>query len=314
MNALQNILAKKTVLVLIVVSVAALFVIINFSYRSWRAASDPNEVLPRTIARAVEENMSKLSCARLTWNSEYKGFGLWSDKPQTVGQHQLWLVDDKIAVLSEVSTSIPDPNGKVSSNDTTNLMTYDGKTFRATRTPSGSGGKTKMLISNQPPNNWHKHNYLQRVRWQPDRALINVSRGTEPGIEQWRTEEGSVIVRTFRNARTGQVGVWTYDIEKAYGLITYENYAKEDVLQSRTTTQYTQVSGGAWFPTSVIREGYNIQNGDLLSRSKMVVDLNKSAFNEPSEIPDDVFEIEVDPNTEVIDLTALEDKTQNATE
>jgi len=305
MNALQNILARKTVMVLIVVSVAAMFVIIDFGYRSWRAANDPNEVLRRTIARSLEENMSKVSCAYLTWNSEYKGFGPWSNKPQTVGQHQLWLADDKIAMFSQVSTLIPDPNGKMLSNDTTNLMTYDGKKFRAIETPSASAGKAEMVISSRPPRNWHIDNYLQRVGWQRDHALIDLSRGTAPGIEQWEIEEGGVIVRTFRNSRTGQVGIWIYDIEKAYELITYETYVKEDVLQSRTTTEYVQVSGGAWFPTSVITERYNIQNGDLISQSKMVVDLNKSAFNEPSVIPDNVFEIAVDPNTEVIDLTHL---------
>ncbi len=305
MKAPQNILAKKTVLLLVVAGVAALFVIIGLSDRSWRTATDPDEVLRNTIAQAIEENISKLSCAHLVWNSEYKSFGQWSNKPQIAGQHQLWWVNNKIAILSEASTSIPDPNGQVLSNHKTTFITYDGKKFRVTEMLSGSAGKTEIVISKKPPHNWYEDNYMQKVGWQGTGGLINVSKGNEPGVEQWRTEKDNVIKRTFHNTMTGQVGVWIYDVEKAYGLVTYETYVKENTLQSRTTTQYIQVSGGAWFPISVIRDGYNIQNGELLYRNKMDVDVNKSAFNDPSAIPEDVFEIEIGPNTEVIDLTSL---------
>ncbi|TKJ34613.1 MAG: hypothetical protein CEE38_17225 [Planctomycetes bacterium B3_Pla] len=305
MKASQNILAKKTVLLLIVVGVAALFVIIGFSYRSWRAATDPNEVLRRTVAEGIQDNVSKLSCAVLVWNSERKSFGPWSNKPETAGNHQLWWNNNKIAILCKENTTIYDPNGQVLSNQKTTFMTYDGKKFQVAEIPARSVGKVEMVISKKPPHNWCENNYMQKVGWQGNGGLINVSKGNEPGVEQWRTEEGKVIKRTFHNTRTGQVGVWTYDIEKAHGLITYESYCKVNILQSRTTIQYKQVSGGAWFPISVITAGYNIQNGELLYRNKIDVDVNKSAFNNPSAIPEDVFKIEIGPNTEIIDLTSL---------
>jgi len=80
---------------------------------------------------------------------------------------------------------------------------------------------------------------------------------------------------------------------------------KEDVLQLRRTIQYKQVSGGVWFPISVVTENYNIQNGELIYRSKMEVDIQKSVFNDPSIIPDEAFELEIGPNAEVKDLTSL---------
>ena len=132
-----------------------------------------------------------------------------------------------------------------------------------------------------------------------------MSKATEPGVEYWLTEDNETIKRTFHNTRTGQVGVQFFDVEKAYGLTIYENYAKENALQLRRTIQYKLVSGGAWFPISVITEGHNIQNGELIYRYKMELDSTKSTFNDPSTIPEDVFELKIGPNTEVTDLTSL---------
>lgn len=40
-------------------------------------------------------------------------------------------------------------------------------------------------------------------------------------------------------------------------------------------------------------------------RSRIEVDIQKSVFNDLSVIPDDAFELEIDPNDEVTDLTSL---------
>ena len=131
---------------------------------------------------------------------------------------------------------------------------------------------------------------------------------TEPGIELWSNEiadEGTrLIKREFRENKYPLVGFWYYDVAKGCALVSSNQYSK-DQLQSQTTVQYEQISGGAWFPVSVIAEHYNIKNGELVLQSKMEIDVSKSAFNDPAAISEDVFEIEIGPNTEVTDFTSL---------
>lgn len=280
-------------------------VIISFNYRSWCAATDPNEVLRNTIAQATEENISKLSCAHLIWTSEHMRFGQLSNEPQTTGQYQLWWNSNKTAISYTTYTESQDPNGQVSSKEESALTTYDGKVYRVAEMPTGSTGKVEMVISKKSPYQFRGNNYLQLVGWQGRSRLNNVSKATEPGIERWLTENQKRIKCTFHNTRTGRVGIKIYDIEKAYGPIALEHYGKDNTLQLRTTIQHVQISGGAWFPVSVVTDGYNAQNGEVLYRHKMELDVNKSVFNDPSAIPEDVFEIEIGPNTEVIDLTSL---------
>jgi|GEM_PF-2595511 len=290
---------------LLTIGLAIVCITICLTRSPFRAAPDPNDILRETVAQGMDDNVSKLSCAILVWNSERKFFGPWSDKPQTAGNHQLWWNNNSIAILSKTNTAIRDPNGQAPSNQETTFMTYDGKTFQVAEMPGGSTGKVEILITKKPTNRFYDNNYLQRVGWLGISPLNNVSKGDEPGVEKWLTEENKAIKRTFHNTRTGQIGISTYDIEKAYGLVAKESYVKEDVLQSRTTVRYQQVSGGAWFPVSVIIEGHNIQNGELLYRNKIKLDVSKSVFNDPSAVPEKVFELEIGPNSEVTDLTSL---------
>ena len=295
---------KNTGWWLLIIALATVLIIIGFSLSTRRAIRDPNDIMRDTIDQGIQDNVSKLSCAILVWSSESKGFGPWSNKPETKKTHQLWWNNNKTAISSDIKTTITDPNGQVSSNQETTFMAYDGKKFRVAEMPTVPTGKVEIGISKKPTPRFRRNNYLHTVGFQGRGGFNQISKPTEPGVEHWLTEEGKVIKRTFHNTRTGQVGVRVYDIEKNHMLVTRESYVKEDVFQSRTTIQYKQVSGGAWFPVSVVSEHYNIQNGELISRSKMEVDINKSVFNDPSAIPDEVFELEIGPNAEVTDLTS----------
>jgi hypothetical protein len=296
---------KKTVLWFLIIGLATVLIIIGFGLTSRWAIHDPNDIMRDTIAQGIQDNVSKLSCVVLVWNSERKGFGPWANKPEIKGTHQLWWIKNKTAISSDIITTVTDPNGQVSTNQKITFMTYDGKKFREAEMPTGPKGKVEIGISRKPAGRFRQNNYLQSIGWQGRGGLNRISKPTEPGVEHWLTEENKTIEQTFHNTRTGQVGVWTYDVEKGYGLVSKEYYFKEDILQLRTIIQYKQVSGGAWFPVSVVNKNFNIQNGELIYCSKMDVDINKSVFNDPSAIPDDVFELEIGPNDEVTDLTSL---------
>lgn len=293
---------------IIIVGLALVLGIISLSLSSRRASSDPNDFMRETVVSGIQDNISKLSSAILVWKSERKGFGPYSNKPASTGNHQLWWNNNKIAISSESNTSIQDPNGQVSSNQETSFTTYDGNKYRVAELPVGSTGRVELAISKEPPSDWCENNYLQRVGWQGLGGLNEVFEATVPGIELWSNEiaeDGTrLIKREFRESKYPLVGFWYYDVAKGCALVSSKQYS-EDQLQKQTTVHYEQISGGAWFPVSVITEHYNIQNSELLLRSKMEIDGNKSVFNDSSQIPEDIFQIEVGPNTEVRDFTSL---------
>jgi hypothetical protein len=156
---------------------------------------------------------------------------------------------------------------------------------------------------------------LQDIGWQGPGLINRVihikkgTRGREPGTNHWTIEVGKdgrkLIKREFRNSRTGQIGRRYYDAEKGYGLVCEKSYISPTQLRSQTTIKYEQVSGGAWFPVEVNYELFNIQNGELIHCRKMEIDLDKSVFNEPSVIPEDIFDLEIYTNTDVTDYNGV---------
>jgi len=106
--------------------------------------------------------------------------------------------------------------------------------------------------------------------------------------------------------RTGQVGYWYYDVDKNYALVRFDNYATETQLAQRIDYRHEQVSGGAWFPVELTTTGFNIANGEKVSSSVIAVDLSKSAFNDPSAVPDRAFEFAMGDNAEVSDFSGGE--------
>ena len=180
--------------------------------------------------------------------------------------------------------------------------------------PTAPSQKAEMVILRKPRYE-PEENFLQDVGWQ-GWGLINHAlhikkgmRGREPGTDHWSIEigrDGNKLIKwEFRNSKTGQIGISYYDLEKGYGLVCKESYESPTQLKTQTTIKYEQVSGGAWFPADYNYEHFNIQNGELIHRRKMEIDLDKSVFNEPSVIPENIFDLEIYPNTDVTDYTGV---------
>ncbi|MCH8193978.1 MAG: hypothetical protein IIA65_08165, partial [Planctomycetes bacterium] len=245
-------LTKNTGWWLLIIGSATVLVIFWLSLSARQATLDPNDILRNKLAQAIEDNKSKLSCGVLVWRTEQKGFGPLSNKPEITGHHQLWWDNKRTAIKCTTHTANHDPNDRVSSSQKKYSMTYDGKRFRIADIPVGSTGKVELGIFKKPTSLFYRYNYLHSVGWQASGGLNDVSKATEPGVETWSTEQGNAIKYTFHSAKTGQVVIRTYDIEEAGGLVIAEIFSKENTLQLKTTVQYEQVSGGAWFPVSVI--------------------------------------------------------------
>jgi len=184
---------KNTGWWLLIIGLATVLIIIGYSLSVHRANPDPNDIMRDAIAQGIQNNVSKLSCVILVWSSERKGFGPWSNKPEIKGTHQLWWNNKKIALSCETNTTIQDPNGQVSSNQEITFMTYNGKKFRVAEMPTGLTGKVEIGILKKPTERFHHNNYLQTVGFQGRSAFNDVSKGNEPGIERWLTEERRCI-------------------------------------------------------------------------------------------------------------------------
>lgn len=283
---------------ILVIAVAAIV------FNSQSGGSDPNDVLHDTMVRGVRDNIGKLSSVVLVWRAERKHFDQSSSRPDTGGDYQLWWDGKRTAISSKASQVFSDPNGQVSSRPVTKYSTYDGKKFRVAEMPQTPAGTMKVSILKKPRYSLDE-NYLEDVGWHGIGPMTWVSiKPDEPGTQHYSIE-GNLVKVTFRNSRTGQVGVRTYDAEKAYGLVRLENYAEEGKLRVLMKIQYKEVSGGVWFPISIVTEGYNIQNGELTNRTKLEVDVEKSVFNDPAAIPEEVFKLKIGPNAKVRDLTSL---------
>jgi hypothetical protein len=274
--------------------------------------NDPNDVLRDTVIEGLNENIAKLSSAILVWRSTGKGYNAWSSRPETKGKHQLWWSNKRIAISYKSDSISHDENGQTLLKQNTRLMAYNGKDFRMVDIPTVPSQKAEMVVLRKPRYE-PEENYLQDVGWHGWGLIGHVLQmkkgmpGREPGTDHWSIEVGKdgrrLIKWEYRNSRTGQIGKSYYDVEKGYGLVCKESYASLTQLQARTTIKYKQVSGGAWFPVDYNYEHFNIQNGEIIQRRKMEIDLGKSAFNDPSAIPEDIFDLEINPNTEVTDYT-----------
>jgi hypothetical protein len=271
-----------------------------------KAAADSNDLLYHGVVEALRENITKVTSAILVSRTESIGYGPWSGRSYK-GQQQLWWSGEKLAVSNTWESIRLDENGELVKATDATVMAWNGKDFRVKDAKKDESGKVDIALLRQPSYSAGQ-NYLQDVGWQGGGLLGQVFAeplATEPGTHHWSTEDagdaGKLIKWEFRNSRTGQVGKWYYDIGKGCGLVCYENYASPTQLAQRTTIRYEQVSKGAWFPVDVNTLDFNIQTGQVLLGSRTQIDLAKSVFDEPSAIPEGVFELEIGPNMEVSD-------------
>lgn len=293
---------------LIIIGLAAAFVINGVTRSLHQASPDPNDILHDKVVQGIQDNVSKLSCAVLVWSSERSVLRPGSEKPEPTENYTLWWKNNKIAISRSTNTIISDPNGQVSSNQETRFIVYDGNKYQVADLPIGKTGQGELLISKEPPSDWYENNYLQIIGWQGYAGLNHVFKAGVPGIDLWSTEstteDSKLIEREFRESKTPLVGCWRYDLAQGGMLVSRKRYYKQQ-LQTQKSIRYAKVTGGAWFPVSVITEQYNVQNGELISRSRLEIDIENSVFNDPSALPEDVFEIKIGPNAKVEDLTSL---------
>ena len=289
-------------------------------FDNWSIAKgldDAEKTLRDAVVEGIKTNTSKLDCAVITWRSELSSFGALADRigPEESyqlqkGTHQLWWKGKKTAANSRTDSLIYGENVKPSVSTNKVRMVYDGKVFRA-KSPRPKQPEMSDVLLHKDPRFKQGDNYLREIGWE-NRAEILINGvtlkgpGREPGTQHLSIEagdDGSKLVKhAFYNSRTGQVGFWYYDIDKDYALVRFDNYASETQLAMRKDYRYEQMQGGVWFPVEMTVTGFNVTNGEKVSCNKMVVDVSKSVFNDPSAVPNEVFELEIGRNAEISDF------------
>ncbi len=275
-----------------------------------------SEILRDAVVEGIKANTAKLNCAVITWRSELSHFEALADRigPKESyqlekGTHQLWWKGEKIAANKRKDYLRYGENAKPSVVTDKVSMVYDGKVFHA-KSPRPNDPKMSDVLLHKELRFKQGDNYLREIGWD-NRAgslIANVTLegpAVEPGTQKFSIEEGvdgsKLVKHAFYNSRTGQVGFGYYDIDKNYSLVRYENYASETQLVGRKDYRYEQIAGGAWFPVEVTTTGFNMTTGEKVSCGKMVVDVNKSVFNDPTAIPEKVFEFKAGKYAEVSD-------------
>ena len=298
---------------LLATGLAALMLIFLFILIKSEPISDPNDIISISVSKKVRENISKLTNAVLVWSYERKGFGPWINEPEIKGNYKLYWNKNRTAISCDIITTTKDPNNQLSSNQEKSISIFDGKKFLWAQLPKTAADNTEVVIMKKQEYK-RNDNYLSTIGWQGF-GLLNVDsdaslrKHRSPGYELWTVVDSNdgrkLIKHEFHNTKTGQVGITYYDPRQGFVVVCDENYASAGHLQSSLNLRYVQVSGGAWFPVEYNMTNFNIQNGEIIAQSKTKVNLEKSVFNDPSAIPNDVFEFNLNPNDKVIDATSL---------
>ncbi len=303
---------KNKKLWLLISCLATILMVIIYSFSN-HISDDPYDVLRIECAEGARENIAKLTSAVLVWNYERKVYGQWINKNEVKGKYQLWWNKNKIAISQDILTTVKGPNSQVTSTQEKTVSIYNDKNFLVAEMPTKSTGNNKITIQKDPEYKTNE-NYLQTIGWRGIGLLSidfdeSLRKHRSPGTERWTVvdvNDGSKLIKwEFHNSKTGQIGIKYYDPQQGFGIVCHESFASEGHLQYRENLQYVQVSGGAWFPVEYNVTDFNIQTGDMLAKSMTKIDMDKSVFNNPSAIPEDVFKFKIGPNDEVIDLTSL---------
>jgi hypothetical protein len=266
----------------------------------------PTNVLRKAVIESLRNNISKLTSAVLVLRWESKFDGAWSDRPEEKGEQKLWWSgDEEFAAFNTREYVARDENGQMSKTIDRKIIAWNGKVFRLKDMTDSKSGEVKMAVLKEPRLSGNEH-FLRDIGWQGENLISGVlvePFRREPGTYYWSEEDGKngdkLIKSEFVNLRIGQIGIRYYDSGKGCGLVCYESYCTATRLQSRTTIRYEQVSGGAWFPVEVNRVCFNIQNGEVISHRNTKIDIDKSVFNNPSAIPDGIFELKIKLDAEV---------------
>jgi beta-lactamase regulating signal transducer with metallopeptidase domain len=268
--------------------------------------SDPGTELEREVLKGFAENRDKFTRGVLAWTRETEDSGFAGPRitlpPGGVkyrGQCRMWWDGEKMAT-KYAAERIHSFAGIPPAQEQPTWQGTDGKTYWIGRS-EGSNVYMGGLLAREP--RWQPYeNWLSGViRWRGlaslDRRIFEVGRMKHMAVEWSAVEiDGDRLIRRVARSMDaakggyGEYSIEHYDPARGYGLVHDEWYTPNGIRRLNHTVRLEQVIPGAWFPVESIVESANIQDGSILLRQRMALDLAQCRFNDKSALPEGVFE------------------------
>ncbi len=282
----------------------ALTIILGISSEAPASNSDPNDLYD-IVVKGILENSRKLTSASLVWHKTEKINEPNSTHPEMKGTYQLWWDGQKLATKSDYDVIFTNPEGIQQIRRSGRHKVYDGKEFRTVKNVTEP---RSIGISNNP-NFDQEDNWFVNIRWPGNRRsiieMLNHARANKELQQDWSfvEKDGLKLIKHFMwniNKNIDTYEVEYYDPSKGFNLVCYEAYY-EGKMRLKKTIGLNQVKGGAWFPVETDLTSSLPDSDTAIIYRTMKIDLEKSAFNNISAIPPEVFEIEITDNMKIHD-------------
>ncbi len=247
-----------------------------------RTDDQSNTNLETILLDGFRENRSKFKCGLLAWTRKTinDGFGgPVKDKYETEGSFQLWWDGKKIA------TKYVDER------------VFTDRTGQRWRIEAQTGGNAYdgSLLSRKPKFRLYENWFEEVIRWTgalpPDKDISTMKKLRYVSLD-WsiiEVEGKKQIKLIIKNLKDGASGIRYFDLSRGCNQVRRESYNAQGQLCNRETRKLQQVSGGGWFPVEVDMKSTN-REGKVTLHQRFVLDMKRCSFNEPSAIPDGIFE------------------------
>lgn len=224
------------------------------------------------------ENRDKFKCGVLAWshittNDRYLAAG----RNELKGSYQLWWDNKKIATKYADEQFSGDSTGRRWIQTQTGRNAYDG----------GFPSKKPKFRDYE---NW----FEQIIRWSGsfslDKEIAEMKRHKHVSSD-WSiidVEDQKHIKLTLKNLKDEAYSVRYFDLSKGCNQVRYEMYNAQKRLYYLATRTLQQDNGDGWFPVEVDWKFID-PDGKVEARHSFKMDLKRCSFNDPSAIPEGIF-------------------------
>jgi len=237
----------------------------------------------RILVDEFRENRDIFKSGVLTWILTEKNEGL-SEGPrtETKGMFQLWWDGRKITTKYAQERTDLDADVVIDKRQGGN--SYNGK-----------------LLSKKPRFDSNENWFGQVINWTGPRAVdqeIPALRKRRNVILNFSTvivdgKELLKLISKNTDKATADYLAYTlryFDPSKNYGLVNEEWYTADNRLRLRFSYKLREVIPDGWFPVDVNIKGFSLKDGKVYLERHLALDLERCRFNDPSAIPDGIFD------------------------
>jgi len=243
-----------------------------------------NTDIETLLIDGFRENRDKFECGFLAWNLDQRN-EIVAEGPKTgeKGTFQLWWDGKKIATKYAQEKTDLDADVVTYKHEGGNI--YDGK-----------------LLSRKPRfdlfENWFGG---QVINWTGPRAVdqeipaLMKRRNIEIDFSTVVVDGKELLKLLTKNIDKATVDYGAYTLRyfepsKNYGLVKEEWYTADNRLRLRFLYKLQEVIPDGWFPVDVNIKGFSLKDGEVYLQRHLALDLEHCRFNDPSAIPDGIFD------------------------